>query len=59
MFPVESRRINGANRYRLFVFKDATVHFPFESRDRFASDDSLSTAKQRPRDSSPGGKPPE
>lgn len=48
MFPAESRLVDTANQYHLFVFKDARVRFPFGFQQRHVEyDEKSTTSKQR------------
>ena len=48
LYPVESRRVDAANQYHLWVVKDPTFRFPFGFQERMVEDDvGDSGAKQR------------
>jgi hypothetical protein len=48
LYPAESRRVDSANQYHLFVIKEPRLRFPFGFTDRFVTDDvGTSRAKQR------------
>lgn len=51
LYPAESRLVDEANQYHLFVFVNQTVRFPFGMQERCVSDADAATAigaKQRP-----------
>lgn len=39
LYPAESRLVDSANQYHLWVLKDATIRFPFGFNDRVVSDE--------------------
>lgn len=52
LYPAESRIVDSANQYHLFVFSDAKgkpVRLPFGFMERFVTDDPKMNAKQRAR----------
>jgi hypothetical protein len=48
LFPAESRLVDGANQYHLFVLKDPEVRFPFGFWERVVTDEPLWKSKNRP-----------
>ncbi len=50
VFPPESKLVDTANQYHLWVFKDPKTCLPFGFNRRLVTDDSLSTTKQRKRE---------
>lgn len=49
LFPAESRKVDGANQYHLFVLKDDKIRFPFGFHEgRKVSDEAQGGGKQRP-----------
>lgn len=48
LFPAESRLVDGANQYHLFVLKDPGVRFPFGFWERHVSDEPIGKSKNRP-----------
>lgn len=50
IFPAESRLVDSANQYHLWVFKDPEVRIPFGFKERYVTDVSLATTRQRPRE---------
>jgi hypothetical protein len=50
LFPAESRLVDAANQYHLFVFKNPAIRIPLGFKDRCVGDQSLSTTKQRKRE---------
>jgi len=46
LFPAESRLVDGANQYHLFVFRD--FRFPFGFNERLVADGDWRQSKQRP-----------
>lgn len=51
LYPAESRVVDMANQYHLWVFKDPTTRIPFGFNDgRHIMDNPPGNAKQRPRD---------
>lgn len=49
LYPAESRLVDSANQYHLWVVNDPNYRFPFGFSGRFAIGDSRGGAKQRPR----------
>jgi hypothetical protein len=49
LFPAESRLVDGANQYHLFVLKDPEIRFPFGFQDRVVTDEPIGKSKNRPR----------
>jgi hypothetical protein len=50
LYPAESRLVDSANQYHLWVFKDEAQRWPVGFNDkRFVQDESTSSTKQRPR----------
>jgi hypothetical protein len=56
LYPAESRLVDTANQYHLWVLKDAAVRFPFGFQERFVCNVSEMGARQRP---FPSGEVPE
>lgn len=50
LFPAESRLVDSANQYYIFVFKDPKMRLPFGFMERYVTNESMSTTKQRLRD---------
>ncbi len=48
LYPAESRMVDTANQYHLFVLKDPEVRFPFGFGERSVSETALGSSKQRP-----------
>ena len=48
LFPAESRLVDGANQYHLYVLKDAAVRFPFGFPNRVVTDVALGKSRNRP-----------
>jgi hypothetical protein len=48
LFPAESRLVDGANQYHLFVLKDPTIKFPFGFWSRVVTEESIGKSKNRP-----------
>lgn len=48
LYPAESRRVDTANQYHLFVLDDPAVRFPFGFADRLVLEGTFGKAKQRP-----------
>jgi len=48
IYPAESRRVDSANQYHLWVFKDPTYRIPIGFGTRLVSEDSFGLSKQRP-----------
>lgn len=48
LYPAESRRVDTANQYHLWVIKEAGCRFPFGFEDRLVTEDSIANSKQRP-----------
>ncbi len=48
LYPAESRMVDTANQYHLFVLKDPKVRFPFGFGERSVSETALGSSKQRP-----------
>lgn len=47
LYPAESRRVDSANQYHLFVFLDPEVRLPFGFTTRLVTADAIAGAKQR------------
>ncbi len=50
LFPAESRLVDSANQYHLWVLASPEIHFPFGFLDRLVTNDAIGKSKQRPRD---------
>jgi hypothetical protein len=48
LYPAESRRVDTANQYHLFVLADASHQFPFGFDTRLVQNSTFGQAKQRP-----------
>ena len=48
LYPAESRRVDTANQYHLFVVKDTKYRFPFGFTTRVVTEDSLGNSVNRP-----------
>lgn len=48
LFPAESRLVDGANQYHLFVLKDPEIRFPFGFKERAVTEESIGKSKNRP-----------
>jgi hypothetical protein len=48
LFPAESRLVDGANQYHLFVLKDPKIRFPFGFPNRMVTDETLGKSRNRP-----------
>jgi hypothetical protein len=48
LFPAESRLVDGANQYHLWVLKDPTIRFPFGFQNRVVTDEPIGKSKNRP-----------
>lgn len=48
LYPAESRKVDLANQYHLWVLADAGIHFPFGFETRAVQYDNAGGAKQRP-----------
>jgi hypothetical protein len=48
LYPAESRRVDSANQYHLFVLKDAKIRFPFGFQSRYVTDVPFSKSVNRP-----------
>ena len=48
LFPAESRLVDGANQYHLYVLKDAALRFPFGFPKRVVTDEALGKSRNRP-----------
>lgn len=48
LYPAESRLVDAANQYHLFVFDSPTFRFPFGFNERLVSSDSPGKTRQRP-----------
>lgn len=49
LYPAESRLVDTANQFHLFVFADRTFRMPFGFNQRVVSDDVVGSVKQRAR----------
>lgn len=48
IFPAESRLVNSANQFHLYVFKDPSIRIPTGFTTRLVTNQIISTTKQRP-----------
>lgn len=48
LYPAESRRVDSANQYHLWVMMDKEARFPFGFGERLVTDEPLANSKQRP-----------
>lgn len=48
LFPAESRLVDGANQYHLYVLKDPNIHFPFGFQQRCVGDEPIGKSRNRP-----------
>ena len=48
LYPAESRRVDSANQYHLWVFKDPTLRIPLGFTERLVTESPGGQAKQRP-----------
>jgi len=48
LYPAESRLVDSANQYFLFVFTDAKARFPFGFTERFVTEEASFGTQQRP-----------
>jgi hypothetical protein len=48
LYPAESRLVDGANQYHLFVLTDPSIRFPFGYQERLVAEGNAGGAKQRP-----------
>ena len=48
LFPAESRLVDGANQYHLFVLKDASIRFPFGFTSRCVTEEPVGKSRNRP-----------
>lgn len=49
LYPAESRLVDAANQYHMFVLKDPAVQFPFGFNERYVSNNPMLGGKQRVR----------
>lgn len=47
LYPAESRRVDSANQYHIWVLKEKGVKFPFGFNDRMITEEPLAGSKQR------------
>lgn len=47
IYPAESKRVDSANQYHLWVFKDPTYRIPIGFQTRLVSEDTIGLSKQR------------
>jgi hypothetical protein len=47
LFPAESRLVDGANQYHLYVLKEAGLRFPFGFTNRAVTDSAIGKSKNR------------
>lgn len=50
LYPAESRRVDSANQYHIYVISDPKLRFPFGFATRLVSDAEFGKARQRPLD---------
>ena len=50
LYPAESRRVDSANQYHIFVLKEKSLRFPFGFDERLVTEDTVANSKQRPFD---------
>jgi hypothetical protein len=50
LYPAESRRVDMANQYHLFVLADPGLRFPFGFKERVVSDEPIGKSLNRPLD---------
>ena len=50
LYPAESRKVDTANQYHMFVFADPMLRFPVGFDERLVTDKPFAAAKQRPFD---------
>ena len=48
LYPAESRLVDGANQYHLWVFEDASVRVPFGMTEKMVGNEAFENGKQRP-----------
>lgn len=48
IYPAESKRVDSANQYHLWVFKDPTYRIPIGFQTRLVSEDTIGLSQQRP-----------
>lgn len=48
LYPAESRLVDSANQYHLWVVTDPTYRFPFGFTERFVTEEPLGNSQQRP-----------
>jgi hypothetical protein len=48
IYPAESRRVDAANQYHLWVFKDTKFRLPFGFNSRFVTSEAIQGGLQRP-----------
>ncbi len=48
LYPAESRLLDAANQFHMFVLEDAKIRFPFGYEERVVSESSIGGSKQRP-----------
>jgi hypothetical protein len=48
LFPAESRLVDGANQYHLYVLKDPLIRFPFGFATRAVTDEPIGKSRNRP-----------